>query len=454
MIFDGRNLYDPRAHGPQGLRLLRHRPRPRRAAGGGRCPSPPPPEGCTSSSPALPDSSASMWPRGSWPRASASSGVDNLNALLRSRPEAGAPGGTVARGSGLRLPAGRPGRRRCGGGPLRRTCPASISSSTWPPRPGCATRSRTRRLRALQPASASSTCSNPAARRYKPLVYASSSARSTAPTADALLERHNVDHPISLYAATKKANELMAHTYSHLFRLPTTGLRFFTVYGPWGRPDMSPISSPAHPRRASRSTCSTMASMRATSPMSTTSSRGVVRVSDRPRRRIRLGSARSRPGDVHRALPHLQYRQQRAGAALEADRGDGSGHRQEGDQELHADPARRRAGDGFADIDAAGAGGRTGARRRRSRKGWRASWTGTATITAWRRRPPAPDTSRAPRIAELPARFGKGRFSDLEVRGGAPGTGHDCAGTDRALSLSKGGIMSAASSDATGRALC
>jgi UDP-glucuronate 4-epimerase len=49
----------------------------------------------------------------------------------------------------------------------------------------------------------------------------------------------NVDHPVSLYAATKKANELMAHTYSHLFRIPTTGLRFFTVYGPWGRPDMA-----------------------------------------------------------------------------------------------------------------------------------------------------------------------------------------------------------------------
>jgi len=50
---------------------------------------------------------------------------------------------------------------------------------------------------------------------------------------------HNVDHPVSLYAATKKANELMAHTYSYLFRLPVTGLRFFTVYGPWGRPDMA-----------------------------------------------------------------------------------------------------------------------------------------------------------------------------------------------------------------------
>jgi UDP-glucuronate 4-epimerase len=52
-------------------------------------------------------------------------------------------------------------------------------------------------------------------------------------------ERQNVDHPVSLYAATKKANELMAHAYSHLYRLPTTGLRFFTVYGPWGRPDMA-----------------------------------------------------------------------------------------------------------------------------------------------------------------------------------------------------------------------
>ena len=52
-------------------------------------------------------------------------------------------------------------------------------------------------------------------------------------------EHHQVNHPISLYAASKKANELMAHTYSHLYGIPTTGLRFFTVYGPWGRPDMA-----------------------------------------------------------------------------------------------------------------------------------------------------------------------------------------------------------------------
>lgn len=71
------------------------------------------------------------------------------------------------------------------------------------------------------------------------LAYASSSSVYGANTKIPFSIHHNVDHPISLYAASKKANELMAHTYSHLYRLPTTGLRFFTVYGPWGRPDMA-----------------------------------------------------------------------------------------------------------------------------------------------------------------------------------------------------------------------
>lgn len=71
------------------------------------------------------------------------------------------------------------------------------------------------------------------------LVYASSSSVYGANTRMPFSVHNNVDHPVSLYAATKKANELMAHTYSHLFKLPTTGLRFFTVYGPWGRPDMA-----------------------------------------------------------------------------------------------------------------------------------------------------------------------------------------------------------------------
>ncbi len=71
------------------------------------------------------------------------------------------------------------------------------------------------------------------------LVYASSSSVYGAVTAMPFSIHQNVDHPVSLYAATKKANELMAHSYSHLFGVPTTGLRFFTVYGPWGRPDMA-----------------------------------------------------------------------------------------------------------------------------------------------------------------------------------------------------------------------
>ncbi|WP_457574564.1 NAD-dependent epimerase [Desulfolithobacter sp.] len=73
----------------------------------------------------------------------------------------------------------------------------------------------------------------------KHLVYASSSSVYGANTSMPFSVHDNVDHPVSLYAASKKANELMAHTYSHLFGLPTTGLRFFTVYGPWGRPDMA-----------------------------------------------------------------------------------------------------------------------------------------------------------------------------------------------------------------------
>ncbi len=71
------------------------------------------------------------------------------------------------------------------------------------------------------------------------LVYASSSSVYGANTALPFSVNHNVDHPLSIYAATKKSNELMAHSYSHLYGLPTTGLRFFTVYGPWGRPDMA-----------------------------------------------------------------------------------------------------------------------------------------------------------------------------------------------------------------------
>ncbi|ASK62286.1 protein CapI [Virgibacillus phasianinus] len=75
--------------------------------------------------------------------------------------------------------------------------------------------------------------------RVEHLIYASSSSVYGANTSKPFSTSDNIDHPLSLYAATKKSNELMAHTYSHLYNLPTTGLRFFTVYGPWGRPDMA-----------------------------------------------------------------------------------------------------------------------------------------------------------------------------------------------------------------------
>lgn len=83
-----------------------------------------------------------------------------------------------------------------------------------------------------------------ACRRYpvKHLLYASSSSVYGGNKVAPFSTEHQVDHPVSLYAATKKSNELMAHTYSHLYKIPTTGLRFFTVYGPWGRPDMAYFS--------------------------------------------------------------------------------------------------------------------------------------------------------------------------------------------------------------------
>ena len=82
-------------------------------------------------------------------------------------------------------------------------------------------------------------CCRATAKAVKHLVFASSSSVYGANTRMPFSVHDNVDHPVSLYAATKKANELLAHTYSHLYNLPVTGLRFFTVYGPWGRPDMA-----------------------------------------------------------------------------------------------------------------------------------------------------------------------------------------------------------------------
>ena len=105
------------------------------------------------------------------------------------------------------------------------------------------------------------------------LTYASSAsvygANATMPSS---VHQH-VDHPLNLYAASKQANEAMAHTYAHLYDLPTTGLRLFTVYGPWGRPDWSTSSSRSPSSSARTSTSTTTATSAATSPTSTTSSR-------------------------------------------------------------------------------------------------------------------------------------------------------------------------------------
>ena len=129
-------------------------------------------------------------------------------------------------------------------------------------------------------------------------------------TQDAVLSvSDNVDHPVSLYAATKKANELMAHSYAHLFGLPVTGLRFFTVYGPWGRPDMSlflftrnilegkPIAVFNYGHHARDFT------------YIDDIVEGVVRTSTDRHARPRLARGGSRPRDLVRAVPALQHRQ-------------------------------------------------------------------------------------------------------------------------------------------------
>ncbi len=148
------------------------------------------------------------------------------------------------------------------------------------------------------------------------LVYASSSSVYGANRKLPFSVRDAVDHPVSLYAATKKANELMAHTYSHLYGLPTTGLRFFTVYGPWGRPDMATLAVHAQdPRRQAHR------GVQSRPPQARLHLRRRYRRGRdphaRPRagRRSRLRCAESEPGHIVGAVPRLQHRQPPAGRA-------------------------------------------------------------------------------------------------------------------------------------------
>ena len=145
------------------------------------------------------------------------------------------------------------------------------------------------------------------------LLYASSSSVYGANTAMPFAVDQNVDHPLSLYGATKKANELMAHSYAHLYGLPTTGLRFFTVYGPWGRPDMAIFTftrqhhrGRAHRRLQQRPACARLHLHRR--------HRRRRRADARPggATESRMAERRSRSRQLVGAVPGLQHRQQPA----------------------------------------------------------------------------------------------------------------------------------------------
>jgi UDP-glucuronate 4-epimerase len=123
------------------------------------------------------------------------------------------------------------------------------------------------------------------------LVYASSSSVYGANRKMPFALEDAVDHPVSLYAASKKANELMAHTYSHLYGLPTTGLRFFTVYGPWGRPDMSPILFADRISRGTRGTTARNTPRHPRSWCTALSPRRGAAPTRRPRCRVRRRAA-------------------------------------------------------------------------------------------------------------------------------------------------------------------
>ena len=176
-------------------------------------------------------------------------GVDSLNdyydpRLKRARLERLLGPRRASPSSSSTSPTARP-PRRCSPRPGRRRWCIS------PPRRACATRWR---IRTPMPTPTWSGFLNvlEGCRHHEVahLVYASTSSVYGANTKMPFSVHDNVDHPVSLYAATKKANELMAHTYSHLYRLPVTGLRFFTVYGPWGRPGHGAV--PVHQGHARR----------------------------------------------------------------------------------------------------------------------------------------------------------------------------------------------------------
>ena len=180
----------------------------------------------------------------------------------------------------------------------------------------------------------------------KHLVFASSSSVYGANTKLPFSVQDNVDHPISLYAASKKANELMAHAYSHLYRIPATGLRFFTVYGPWGRPDMAMFIFAKAILAGQPIKLFNHGKMRRDFTYVDDVSQAIVRLIDRPPQgRSGLERRQAGSGDQLRTLENLQYRQQPPRRADPCGIAAGEGIRPNRDQGDAADAARRRRGD-------------------------------------------------------------------------------------------------------------
>ena len=142
------------------------------------------------------------------------------------------------------------------------------------------------------------------------LLFASSSSVYGANTKLPFSVQDNVDHPISLYAASKKANELMAHAYSHLYRIPATGLRFFTVYGPWGRPDMAMFLFAKAIVEGTPIKLFNHGKMRRDFTFVDDVSEAVVRLLDRPPHgNPNWSGPKARSRDQRRSMENLQYRQ-------------------------------------------------------------------------------------------------------------------------------------------------
>ena len=178
------------------------------------------------------------------------------------------------------------------------------------------------------------------------LLYASSSSVYGSNTKMPFSVHENVDHPLSLYGASKKANELMSHAYAHLFGLPVTGLRFFTVYGPWGRPDMAMWIFAKAIMAGEPIKLFNNGNMRRDFTYVDDVVEAVVRLVDRPavgNSEIFNGIAGS--GFEQRAVARLQHRQQQAGRASGSGADSRGSHREEGQARATAHAARRCAGD-------------------------------------------------------------------------------------------------------------